>query len=292
MQSKATTSTLPPENQIQQNEWAVASASQALLGRVSSTSFAVGIALAAHVPFDGSRLTVWPSWTRIMFMCGIGSRDTLSRALQELEQHGLILVGRPKDQRKSSRYTLDGFVTVPAHVIERTLKAVEKASRSVERAEVRSPVSGLLRSPVSGPESFQCNSLNKEKKEREDRKGRGRHDPPPRASVKTTDPHPLSRAFEDKSPRPLAKPVECVEATEEGRRAWAKAKLLELAGPVATKRLGESGRTKEQDSSTSRRGGGPGMPDKRPWMKLGITRQVWLRQQRRKELSTITRRVG
>ena len=297
MQSNAITSTLPPENQISQNEWAVASAAQALLGRVSPNALAVALALAAHVPFDGSTMKVWPSWRRLMFMGGIGSFSTLSRVLQELEQHHLIEVGRRKDRRKSHVYILR-FVTVPEHVIERTLKAVERASKAVETPAVRATESGARSATETVAESLQCNSINKERKR--DRKigrsegERGTHSRPPRSSGTTFASHPLPRAFEDKSPRPLAKPVECVESTEEGRRAWAKAKLLELAGPVATKRLGESGRTKEQDSSTSRRGRGAGMPDLRPWMKVGMTRNQWLRLPIRKqqELSTITRRVG
>ena len=44
------TTQLGPENHIQQNEWAVASAAQTLLGRVSPNALAVALALAAHVP--------------------------------------------------------------------------------------------------------------------------------------------------------------------------------------------------------------------------------------------------
>ena len=228
MDPNSTTSNTPqlgPENQIPQNEWAVAATVKALLGRVSPNALAVALALAAHVPFDGSRLKVWPSWRRMQFMCGIGSRNTLTRVLMELEGHGLIEVGRKKDRRKPNVYILH-FVTVPAHVIERTLRAVEKASEAVENSPVRGSVSVPRSGSVSVPESLQCNSLNKEKKEREDRKGRGTHSRPPRSSGTTFASHPLPRAFEDKSPRPLAKPVECVESTEEGRRAWAKAKIF------------------------------------------------------------------
>ena len=124
--------TTPPP--IKQNDWAVASAVQHLLGRVSPNALAVGIALAAHVPFDGSRLRVWPSWKRLMDRCGIGSRMTLNRVLQELEQHGHIEVGRGgdrKDRRKSHTYLLH-CVSIPQHVIDRTLQAVENASCSTE----------------------------------------------------------------------------------------------------------------------------------------------------------------
>ena len=94
------TTQLGPENHIQQNEWAVASAAQTLLGRVSPNALAVALALAAHVPFDGSTMKVWPSRQRLLFMCRIGGRSTLSRVLEELEGHGLIEVGRSKDRRK------------------------------------------------------------------------------------------------------------------------------------------------------------------------------------------------
>ena len=158
---------------------------------MSPNALAVALALAAHVPFDGSRLKAWPSWTRIKFMCGIGSRDTVSRALQELEQHGLIEVGRKKDRRKSNVYTLH-FVTVPEHVIERTLRAVEKASQAGEHSKVRSPETGPLRSPETGLESSQCKSIKK--KEREE--GRGTHGRPPRNDAKTIVSHPLPSASE------------------------------------------------------------------------------------------------
>ena len=283
---------LGPENHIQQNEWAVASAAQALLGRVSPNALAVALALAAHVPFDGSRLKVWPSRQRLLFMCGIGSKSTLSRVLEELECHGLIEVGRSKDRRKSNRYILN-YVTVPEHVVARTLRAVERASQTVETLAVRGTETGHLRSPKTVHESLQCNSLKKkeEKRARTRSEGeRGRHDPPPRSSGKTFASHPLSSAFEAKAPRPLAKPVECVEPTEQGRREWARAKILELAGPDASKHLGE-GRTKEQEPSTSRKGRGDKappdtpMPDKRPWLKVGMKRQQWLRKERREKLA-------
>ena len=193
-------------------------------------------------------------------MCGIGGKSTLSRVLEELQGHGLIEVGRPQDRRKSNRYILN-YVTIPEHVIERTLKAVERASQPVETPAVRGPETGQLRSPKTGHESLQCNPIKKER----EREGRGRLDPPPRSSGKTFASHPLSRSFEDKSTPPLAKPVECVEPTEEARREWAKAKL---AGPVAT------------------------MPDHRPWLKAGMTRRQWLRTKRSKDLFTTTRKAG
>ena len=224
-------------------------------------------------------------------MCRIGGRSTLSRVLEELEGHGLIEVGRSKDRRKSNRYILS-YVEVPKHVVERTLRAVERASQPVETLAVRGPETGQLRSPKTGPESLQYNSLNKKEEKRARTRTRGEGGviaTPPRSSGKTFASHPLSSAFEDKSPRPLAKPVECIESTEEGRLAWAKAKILELAGPEAAKHLGE-GRTKEQEPSTSRKGRGDKapdtpIPDKRPWLKVGMTRQQWLRKERRELLA-------
>ena len=255
MRANLTTSNTPqlaPENQIPQNEWAVASAAQRLLGRVSPNALAVALALAAHVPFDGSTMKVWPSRQRLLFMCGIGGKSTLSRVLEELEGHGLIEVARPPDRRKSNRYILN-YVTVPSHVIERTLKAVERASQPLETPAVRGPETGHLRSPKTGHESLQCNSIKKEK-EKETLE----------ASVKKEKEKARS-AFEDKSPRPLAKPVECVEPTVEARREWARAKLVELPAP---------------------------MPDHQPWLKMGLTRRRWQREKRSKDLSTMTRRAG
>ena len=198
MQANLTTSNTPqlaPENQIPQNEWAVASAAQHLLGRVSPNALAVALALAAHVPFDGSTMKVWPSRQRLRFMCGIGGRSTLSRVLEELEGHGLIEVRRSKDRRKSNRYILN-YVAIPAHVIERTLKAVEKASRG--------PETGHLRSPKTGHESLQCNYFKKEKeKERLE------------ASPKK-DKEKERSAFVEKSTRSLGKTLECSTCTGSG----------------------------------------------------------------------------
>ena len=257
MRANSTTSNTPqlaPENHIQQNEWAVASAAQALLGRVSPNALAVALALAAHVPFDGSRLKVWPSWVRLLLMCGIGSKSTLSRVLEELEGHGLIEVARPQDRRKSNRYILN-YVTVPDHVVDRTLRGVERASQPVENPAVRGTETGPLRGTETVLESLQYNSIKKEK-EKETLE----------ASVKKEKEKARS-AFEDKSPRPLAKPVECVEPTVEARREWVKAKLSKL--PAAAT-----------------------MPDHQPWLKRGLTRRQWLREKRKQDLSSITRKAG
>ena len=249
MSNNSTTQTLPADNQIKQNDWAVASAAQFLLGKVSPNALAVAIALAAHVPFDGAELKVWPSWPRLMFMCGIRSKVTLSRVLQELEQHGLIEVGRKKDRRKSHVYILH-YVTVPQHVIERTLRAIEKASkvrgtetvpqvenraRSVENPKVRGTESGPRRGTETVPESYQPKYLNKEREE----EGRGRHDPPPRNDAKTIVSHPLSRSFEAKAPHLSGEVSEFIEPTKEARRAWARQKILETAGPAAVRRMEE-----------------------------------------------------
>ena len=68
---------------------------------------------------------------------------------------------------------------------------------------------------------------------------------------------PYQGLLQDKSPRPLATPVECVEPTEEGRREWAMAELSKLAGPA---------------------------PDWHPWLKAGLTRRQWLRKERQERL--------
>ena len=198
MRANLTTSNTPqlaPENQIPQNEWAVASAAQHLLGRVSPNALAVALALAAHVPFDGSTMKVWPSRQRLLFMCGIGGRSTLSRVLEELVGHGLIEVRRSKDRRKSNRYILN-YVAIPAHVIERTLKAVEKASRG--------PETGQLRSPKTGHESLQCNYFKKEK-EKETLEASAKKDKEKERS-----------AFVEKSTRSLGNTLECSVCTGSG----------------------------------------------------------------------------
>ena len=268
----STTTQLAPENQIQQNDWAVASAVQCLLGRVSPSALAVALSLAAHIPYDGSRLTVWPSWRRLLSRCGIGSFSTVQKALEELEQKGFIQ-REGGSRRKSTVYTLR-FLTVPDHVVDRTLRAVEKASRAVDASKPSATETVVLSATETVAESYQSNSINKErKKDRKIRRSegeRGTHSRPPRISCNPFDSHPLPRAFPDKSPRPLAKPVECIESTEEGRLEWAKAKILELAGPEAARHLGE--------------GRGDKAPDWQPWLKLGLTRRQWLRKERRERL--------
>ena len=277
MQTESNTSTPTTENQIRQNDWAVASAAKNLLGRVSPNGLAVALALAAHVPFDGAELKVWPSWRRIQSVCGIGSRHTIGRVLRELEQHGFI-DREGGSRRKSTLYTLH-FVTVPDHVIERTLRAVEKASRAVEA----SPLSGAESAPLSGaesaPESYQSNSLNKERK-KEGKTGRGRHDPPPRIDGKTINSHPLSSPFEAKEHLPINQVSEFIEPSEEARRAWAVEKMVEIAGPAASTHLGEGRKDKAPDSHMDEE-----IPeDWQPWVKLGITRRKWLRMTSQEQL--------
>ena len=84
---------------------------------------------------------------------------TLNRVLQELEQHGHIEVGRGgdrKDRRKSHTYLLN-CVSIPQHVIDRTLQAVENAFSSTETV----PRRGIETVPVGVqklyPNVFQLN---------------------------------------------------------------------------------------------------------------------------------------
>ena len=130
------------------NEWAVASACK-LLGQVSPTALVVAAAIASFVPFDGSHLTVWPSWKRLMEMCGIGSKHTIQRTLWELEGVGAIRIKRGS-RRRSQEYTLL-FVEVPSAIRRRApdKKRIHLASASGVRAPQPQPAA----LPCSGPSS-------------------------------------------------------------------------------------------------------------------------------------------
>ena len=118
------------------NEWAVASAYK-LLGQVSPTALVVAAALASFVPFDGSHLTAWPSWKRLMEMCRIGSKHRLQRTLWELEGVGAIRIKRGS-RRRSQEYTLL-FVEVPSAIRRRAPDKKRKRIHLASASGVRAP---------------------------------------------------------------------------------------------------------------------------------------------------------
>ena len=288
MRAKNSTETAPdpaperlPDLRNRPNEWAVASAAQNLMGKLTPGAFQFALALAGHVEYSGAHFKVWPGQRRLKSMCGIGSFDTIRRIVAELEQHKLVST-RHDGGRNTTRYVLN-YVTVPDWVKVEIPKAVDSVAygvsapetgalhqasgNPVDNATVSAPVSRGVSAPVSGAHLSPSKYFQEEEEERGER---GRHDPPPRNDAKTIVSHPLSSPFEAKAHLPINQVSEFIEPSEEARRAWAVEKMVEIAGPAALKHLGE--------------GRGDKAPDWQPWLKLGLTRRQWLRKERRERL--------
>ena len=241
-----------PTNRIPQNNWAVASASETLLGHVSKSAFLVALALAAHIPFNGKMMRVWPSWKRIMFMSGIGSGHTLKRALEELEQCRFITIARPS-RRRSAVYSIN-FVSRPTYSERKKTRLLdstdtplstaetaplgESGGKPVEKDSLSTAETAPLSTAVSAvPNTYQSNSINEERIRENGNGERGRHDPPPRIDLKTIDSHPLSSAFEDKSTHVQGAKVEILDPVAEAKRKADYKALWNVSGPVAREHL-------------------------------------------------------
>ena len=212
MQAKNSTETAPkrlPDLRHKPNDWAVASASQSLMGLLTPSAFQFALALAGHVEYSGKHFRVWPGQRRLKAMCRIKSSDTVRRIVGELRQHHLISV-TPGKGRRTTSYLLE-YVTRPAHLVDpmdysrsvpETGTLAKSGENQVERGTRSVPVSRGL-PPQRLEHTFL--QLPTSKKKEGSREGGGLIRPL-EAHAENIASHPLSRSFEGKSPRPLATP--------------------------------------------------------------------------------------
>ena len=272
MQENDTTETpaeTPPDLRFKPNDWAVASAAQTLMGKLTPGAFQFALALAGHVEYSGAHFKVWPGQRRLKSMCGIGSFTTIRRIVAELEQHKLVST-RHDGGRNTTRYTLN-YVTVPDWVKVEIPKAVDSVAYGVSAPESgalhQSSGKAVESSPISAPLSvghdpqfmehtyIPLKYLQEEEERRDSEGERGRHDPPPRIDLKTIDSHPLSSAFEDKSTHVQKAKVEIVDPVAEAKRKADYKALWDVSGPVAREHLEKTERERDLLSSRNAQDG-------------------------------------
>ena len=273
MQENDTTETpvkTPPDLRFKPNDWAVASAAQNLLGKLTPNAFAVAVALAGHVDYQGAHFRVWPSYRRLMSMCGIASLATVSRALAELGQHRLIRVSKDRGRRKSCLYLLQ-YVTLPARLEGKKLRLVDSTdtppsvtetvtlrkgcAKAVEKPPLSVTETVALSVTETVTEVLPSKSLQEEEERGESEGERGRHDPSPRIDLKTIDSHPLSSAFEDKSTHIQKAKAEILNPVAEAKRKADYKALWDVSGPRARSHLEKTERERDLLSSKNAQDG-------------------------------------